>query len=195
MILWLLPDLCGKLLGSIVRGEDDSMVVTSHFLHHASIRVRNDWLVKPVQQKGPAMKAFNSLITIEIVSRLRRLSLLLLTLCCAVNLMADVVYVTSRPQPRGKGPNDDGTYDDAGLGDDTSAFSTAPGTPTRDGSRYFSNSFSNSTPDYGITITPTLGLAGGIYQVDHTYSSTAENLSSNIVLRVTNVARCTLSFS
>ena len=125
----------------------------------------------------------------------RRLSLLVLTLCFAGNLHADVVYVTSRPQPRGRGPNDDGTYNDADLGNDTSAFSTAPGTPTRDGSRYFSNSFSNSAPDYGITITPTLGVAGGIYQVDHTYSSTAENVSSNIVLQVTNVALCTLSFS
>jgi hypothetical protein len=126
----------------------------------------------------------------------RRLTLLSVLLAIlAMNLSADVVYVTSRPQPRGNGPNDDGTYNDNNFGDDTSAKSTAPGVPSRSGSRYFSNSFSNSTPDYGITISPALGLPGMIYQVDHTYSSLAGNVSSNILLSATNVAGCTLSFS
>ena len=87
-------------------------------------------------------------------SRFIRLSLLLLTMFGAASLMADVVYVTARPQPRGKGANDDGTYNDTDLGNDTTAKSTAPGVPTRDESRYFSNSFSNSTPDYVIAISP-----------------------------------------
>jgi len=128
-------------------------------------------------------------------SVIKRLLVLLLTTVSVANLVADVAYVTSRPQPRGKGPNTDGTYNDSDFADDTTAYSTAPGAPPRTGSRYFSNSFSNSTPDYGITITPTLGLPGAVYQVDHTYSSTAENVSSNIVLSATNVAGCTLSFT
>src|SRR5258705_13330924 len=119
------------------------------------------------------------------LSFVQRLAMFLVLTASAASLVADVVYVTSRPSPRGKGANTDGTFDDADLGDDTTAFSTAPGTPARTGSRYYSNSFSNSTPDYGITITPTLGIPGMVYQVDHTYSSTAENVSSNIVLRVT----------
>jgi hypothetical protein len=106
----------------------------------------------------------------------------------------DVVYVTARGL-HGPGPNDDGTYADNGFGNDSTAMSTAPGAPARNGSRYFSNSFSNSTPDLAITLSPTLGLTGAIYQVDHTFSSIADNISSNIFLRVTNVAGCTLSFT
>ena len=47
----------------------------------------------------------------------------------AAGMAADVVYVTSRPQPRGNGPNTDGTYNDNNLGDDSTAHSTAPGVP------------------------------------------------------------------
>jgi hypothetical protein len=145
-------------------------------------------------RKGPIMKKTTPAIKSTEASIMRLLSAFLLAVFTAASLAADVVYVTSRPQPRGNGPNGDGTYFDYDLGNDTTAKSTAPGVPPRSGSRYFSNSFSNSTPDYGITITPTLGLAGGVYQVDHTYSSGAGNVSSNIVLSVTNVAGCTLSF-
>ncbi len=120
--------------------------------------------------------------------------LLLLSTFTAARVAADVVYVTSRSL-HGPGPNDDGTYADNGFGDDSTALSTAPGVPPRNGSRYFSISFSNSTPDFGITISPTLGLPGTIYQVDHTFSSVADNISSNIVLRITNIAGCTLSFT
>lgn len=67
--------------------------------------------------------------------------------------------------------------------------------PARSGARYFSNSFSNSTPDLGITLTPTLGVAGGIYRVDHTFSSSAGNVSADLVLGVTNVAGCALSWT
>jgi hypothetical protein len=118
----------------------------------------------------------------------------LLTAFTAANVPADIIYVTSR-SVHGPGPNDDGTYADNGFGNDSSALSTAPGVPARNGSRYFSNSFSNSSPDLGITLSPTLGLPGAIYQVDHTFSSVGGNISSNIVLSVTNVAGCTLSFT
>ena len=142
------------------------------------------------------MKNFIPRVNLSNTPTLRKLSaILLLAGFAAASLAADVVYVTSRPQPRGNGPNNDGTYNDNGMGNDTTAKSTAPGVPVRSGSRYFSNSFSNSTPDFGIAITPTLGHTGAVYQVDHTYSSGAGNVSSNIVLSVTNVARCTLSFT
>src|SRR5574339_17513 len=96
-------------------------------------------------------------------STMRILLVLLLTAFTAAKLAADVVYVTARSL-HGPGPNDDGTYADNGFGDDSSAMSTAPGVPPRNGSRYFSISFSNSTPDLGITLSPTLGLPGAIYQ-------------------------------
>src|SRR5436190_21661239 len=89
-------------------------------------------------------------------SVIKRLLVFLLTTVSVGNLVAHVVYVTSRPQPRGKGPNTDGTYNDSDFADDTTAFCTAPGAPPRTGSRYFSTSVSNSTPDYRITITPTI---------------------------------------
>ena len=140
------------------------------------------------------MKNATPTIKFPVASTPSILSALLLTAFTAANVAADVVYVTSRSL-HGPGPNDDGTYADNGLGNDSSAMSTAPGVPARNGSRYFSISFSNSTPDLGITISPTLGLTGMIYQVDHTFSSIADNISSNIVLSVTNVAGCALSFT
>ena len=127
-------------------------------------------------------------------STLRIMFALLLTAFTARHVAADVVYVTSRAL-HGPGPNGDGTYNDNGFGNDSSAMSTAPGAPPRNGSRYVSNSFSNSTPDLGITLSPTLGLPGAIYQVDYTFSSVAGNISSNILFYATNVAACTLSFS
>jgi hypothetical protein len=127
-------------------------------------------------------------------SAMRTLLGLILATFAAVNVAADVVYVTSRSL-HGPGPNGDGTYNDNGYGNDSTAMSTAPGAPSRNGSRYFSNSFSNSTPDLGLTLSPTLGLAGMVYQVDYTFSSVAGNISSNIFLSVTNVVGCTLSFT
>jgi hypothetical protein len=141
------------------------------------------------------MNLATSTLKDHFISARRLVIAVLLVLFMLSNLAADVVYVTSRPSPRGNGPNDDGTYNDNGFGDDTTALSSVPDAPPRRGSRYFSNSFSNSTPDFGITITPTLGLPGMIYQVEHTYSSDAGNVSSNIVMAVTNVGGCTLSFS
>jgi hypothetical protein len=135
-----------------------------------------------MKNKPSALKARNATLA------------LLAMMLAAVIASADVVYVTSRSL-HGPGPNDNGTYADNGLGEDSTAMSTAPGVPARNGSRYFSISFSNSTPDFGITLSPTLGIPGMIYQVDHTFSSVADNISSNIVVGVTNVAGCSLSFT
>ena len=46
--------------------------------------------------------------------------------------------------------------------------------PVDPGSRYISNSFSNSSPDGTmIILSPELGVPGGIYRLDHTFSSAA----------------------
>jgi hypothetical protein len=120
----------------------------------------------------------------------------LLSTAGAATLMAEnPVYVTARPTPSGSGPNPDGTYTDNGFGNDTSAKSTAPDAPPRSGSQYFGVGFTASTPDFGVTITPVLGTPGGTYQVFHTYSSAAGNLSADVVLGVTNTSGCTLSFT
>lgn len=114
---------------------------------------------------------------------------------------ADVVYVTARPQPSGANANPDGTYAEiAAAGADTSALGTGSGVPPRSGCRYFSNSFSNtsyavSAPFPAFRLTPTLGVPGGIYQIDHNFSSTAGNVSTNISLTVTCSVAGTLSFN
>ncbi len=124
-------------------------------------------------------------------------AVVLLSAAGATTLVAEnPVYVTARPTPSGSGANPDGTYNDNGLGNDTSAKSSAPDAPARSGCRYFSVAFTNSsTPDFGVTITPVLGTPGGIYQVFHTYSSAAANVSADVVLGVTNTTACNLSFT
>ena len=143
------------------------------------------------------MNTANSRAKIKTTSRLTKLcAVVLLSAAGATMLMAEnPVYVTARPTPSGDGPNPDGTYNDNGFADDTSAKSTAPDAPPRSGSRYFGVGFTSSTPDFGVTITPVLGTPGGVYQVFHTYSSAAGNVSADVVLGVTNTAGCTLSFT
>lgn len=131
-------------------------------------------------------------------SLIKLCAVVLLSAAGAATLMAEnPVYVTARPTPSGSGPNLDGTYNDNGLGDDTSAKSVVADAPPRSGSRYFSTGFTiSSSPDFGITITPVLGTPGGVYQVFHTYDSSAGgNLSTDVVLGVINTAGCTLSFT
>ena len=78
----------------------------------------------------------------------------------------------------------------------TSALASTPDKPLNaGGARYFSGAFSNSTPEIGITISPTLGITGGVYKVHHVFSSTANNVSTTVLLGVTNNDGCTLSFS
>ena len=61
-------------------------------------------------------------------------AVVLLSAAGAATLLAEnPVYVTARPTPSGSGPNPDGTYNDNGFRNDTSAMSTAPewGSPLR----------------------------------------------------------------
>jgi len=86
-------------------------------------------------------------------------------------------------------------YNDNSLGSFTSAVANNTEKPPTVGARFFSNSFSNSTPDAGITINPVLGVPGGVYRLYHVYSSAAGNVSTNIIVGATNVANCDLSFT
>jgi hypothetical protein len=76
------------------------------------------------------------------------IAVFLLAASVAGCMAADVVYVTARGL-HSPGPNDNGTYNDNGFGNDSTAASTAPGVPARNGSRYCSLSFTNSTPESG----------------------------------------------
>jgi hypothetical protein len=112
----------------------------------------------------------------------------------SASLLGDVAYITSRIQPSGAGANDNGTYAEYGYAAaDTSAKSTATGAPARGGARYFSNGFTNEGAY--VELTPTLEVAGGIYQIDHTFSSTAGNVSGDVVLGFSASSGCTLSFT
>jgi hypothetical protein len=86
-------------------------------------------------------------------------------------------------------------YDDNFAAGFTAAKCTTPDKPETPGGRYFIGSWSNSTPELGITLAPALGVPGGIYKVYHVYSSTANNVSQDIILGVTNTEYCTLSFT
>lgn len=119
----------------------------------------------------------------------------------------EVVYVTSNTSNCtatavcGNGANQDlnvngvRVFNDNGLSSYTSALASTPDKPLNaGGARFFSNSFSNTTPDLGLTISPTLGVTGGVYKIHHVFSSAANNVSTNIILGVTNNDGCTLSF-
>ena len=121
---------------------------------------------------------------------------------------ADVVYVTSNTSNCaassvcGQGANADlnvnggRVFNDNALSSFTSAVASTPDKPLNaGGARFFSNSFSNTTPDLGMTISPTLGVTGGVYKVFHVFSSLAGNGTQTAILGVTNNDGCTLSFS
>lgn len=84
-------------------------------------------------------------------------------------------------------------YNDNALSFFTSAISSNPEKPPTPGARAFGVGFTNTTPDLGITINPALGVPGGVYRIYHVYSSTAGNVSTNLIMGITNVADCTLS--
>jgi hypothetical protein len=139
---------------------------------------------------------------------MKKLALVLITLGVIVaGARADFVYVTSTVSncanvadcPSGLNGDLNANfgliYDENSLGFFTTAVSLAPGKPATAGARAFSFSFTNSTPDYGIKISPTLGITGGVYRVYHVFSSAAGNVSTNVLLAVTNVDGCTLSFT
>lgn len=120
---------------------------------------------------------------------------------------ADFVYVTANKvgctdatscQYANEDMNSDGgyVYNENGLGAFTSAVSLAPGKPPTGGARYFSTSFMTTTPDFGVTLSPTLGVAGGVYRIYHVFSSSAGNVNTNAVLGVVPLYdTCTLSFA
>ena len=128
----------------------------------------------------------------------------------STSAFADIVYVTGcisncvSTTVCGSGINTDvnpvlgvGVYQDAYSGY-TSAKASGSGVadkPTTPGSRYFSNLFSNTVPDgvQCVILSPSLAITGAVYRIDHTYSSTAGNCSSNIVVGLTNISGCTLS--
>ena len=136
---------------------------------------------------------------------------LLLAALSTSSARADIVYVTGcvsncvSTTVCGNGPNldyDPNTgvlvYNDNAFGAYTSAKAGGSGVadkPITPGSRYFGFGFTNTTPDVAncIVVAPTLGVPGAVYRIDHTYSSTAGNCSSNVILGITNFAGCTLS--
>jgi hypothetical protein len=125
----------------------------------------------------------------------------------ATTVVADIVYVTSTCSNAtsttvcGSDINPDlnansvRVYTDSAAGF-TGAISTKPDGPITPGGRYFSNGFSNTTPDIeGITISPVLQVAGGVYRLYHVFSSAAGNVSADILCGATNVDGCTLNFN
>ncbi|HOA60075.1 MAG: hypothetical protein KA191_02255 [Verrucomicrobia bacterium] len=135
---------------------------------------------------------------------------LLLTLgtlaACSIAAWADFVYVTATTSNCTDTAecrlNEDVNlyggyvYNENSFGAFTTAVSLAPGKPATAGARYFSTSFmSGSSPDFGVTISPTLGIPGGVYRIYHVFSSAAGNVSADVVLGVTAIDGCTLSFT
>jgi len=131
---------------------------------------------------------------------------LLLAAFGATSAVADIVYVTAcvsncvSTLDCGNGPNmainSQGNYvylDEDTYGAYTSAKAGNTDKVTVPGARYHSNAFSNSTPDIGIVLSPDLGVPGGIYKLYHVYSSTANNVSTNVTVGFTNVSGCTIS--
>lgn len=132
------------------------------------------------------------------------LAALLLSVCFAATpLLAEVVYVTARTSPSGAGPNFDGTYFDFGVDPfdttllnlgDTSAIASAPGRPVTGGARAWLGGSDITDTNLGVAVVPTLGTPGGIYQIHHNFSSTAGNVSTNVVMSV-SCTNATLSVS
>jgi hypothetical protein len=110
---------------------------------------------------------------------------------------ADVVYITSRPNPSGSGAQANGTYTEFNLPTlgDFGAAGTALGRPATSGAArtYISSAFMTDTTA-GVDLTPTLGVLGGTYQIDYNFNSVAGNTSTNIVMAV-SCLNGTLSFA
>src|SRR5688572_9905183 len=128
----------------------------------------------------------------------------LLTILALVSIsnaaFADIVYITARPagNPSPGGPNNDGTYSELIGGSDVGAASSAIGSPSRSGARFFSSTvFTNTivTGEPFLRLTPTLGIAGATYQIHYTHSSTANNTTQDAITGFSNAANCTLSFT
>jgi len=131
--------------------------------------------------------------------------LLTLLSCTAISsaTLADVVYVTARPSPctvtaNCPGPNTDGTYSEqswpSGMGD-FGSVGTAPGHPQTTVARTYIGGTTVTDPSTGVTLTPTLGVAGGSYQIDYNFNGTADNHSTDVIMAVTCTSGGTLSFT
>ena len=115
--------------------------------------------------------------------------------------VADIVYVTARPSPCTKtadcpGPNMDGTYHENFVGftlGDYGAAGTALGHPPTTVSRCYIGGTPITDPDFGVDLTPTLGVRRN-YQIDYNFNSLAGNTSVDVVFNVT-CTEGTLSFT
>lgn len=116
---------------------------------------------------------------------------------------AEIVYVTARPSPctvtaNCPGPNTDGTYSEQLAGftiGDFGAVGTAVGHPPTTVARTYIGGTSITDPNFGVTLTPTLGTPGGVYRIDYNFNSLAGNTSTNVVFTVTCTSGGTLSFT
>ena len=66
----------------------------------------------------------------------------------------------------------------------TSPIASAPGRPVTGGARYYTSQFDLTDTNLGVAVVPNLGTPGGVYQIHHNYSSTAGNVSTNVVMSV-----------
>jgi len=132
---------------------------------------------------------------------MKRSLLIFLLLTSAGSAFADVVYVTARPSPctvtaNCPGPNLDGTYSEQNIGlGDFGAVGSAPGHPQTTVARTYIGTPPITDPTAGVTLTPTLGVPGGTYQIDYNFNSLAGNTTTNLILAVNCTAGGTLSFS
>lgn len=132
---------------------------------------------------------------------MKKLLVIISTLSVLVSgALADIVYVTARPQgctvtANCTGANTDGTYTEffAGLGD-FGAAGTALGHPQTTVARTYISSPEITDLTYGVDLTPTFAIPGAVYQIDYNFNSVAGNASTNVVMSVSAIGG-TLSFT
>ncbi|HNQ73457.1 MAG TPA: hypothetical protein PKN95_07625 [Verrucomicrobiota bacterium] len=110
---------------------------------------------------------------------------------------ADVVYITSRPNPTGTGPQNDGTYIEYIIPfGDYGAKGTAPGRPATGGTttRCYIGGAIIDDPNAGADLMPVLGTPGGTYEISYNFNSLAGNTSTDVVFSV-SADYATLSFT
>ncbi len=100
-------------------------------------------------------------------------------------MSADTVYVTARPTPSGTGANSDGQYFElvAPLGD-SGAASAVCDAPARSGCRAYLFPTDLTDTNQGVAVYPALAVSGGVYLIEHTCTSLAGNVSTNVILSV-----------
>ncbi len=123
-----------------------------------------------------------------------------LSLMASTAMALETVYVTARPQgctvtANCPGPNLDGTYSEhfPSLGD-YGAVGSAQGHPQTTVARTYISGTSITDTGAGVTLTPTLAVAGGTYLIEYNFNSTAGNTSTDVVFSVTS-PNANLSFT